>query len=190
MAVRIINSFIVSAFRTDTIGTKVTNKVAFLEGLERAVEGHDFSGGDTPGQGVVDVDHLHPYVSGGVGYATRDPGDYVLREHRGAVSAYLRRELAVVPNRIKAVVYTAEAYLADPQVAANATEVARLQFDEATHVLVAVLAGPEDTPYTAGRLVANLAGGNRDALAWSADRIRQEALNCDSYWSRWSVVAD
>jgi len=57
---------------------------------------------------------------------------------------------------------------------------------------VAVLAnaGPRPPAYSPHRLVANLAGGNKDALAWDADTIRAHAVAAAIYHETWSVVAD
>jgi hypothetical protein len=38
--------------------------------------------------------------------------------------------------------------------------------------------------------VANLAGGNLEALTWTADEIRQKAKEIKEFTSEWSVVAD
>lgn len=50
-------------------------------------------------------------------------------------------------------------------------------------------AGPK-APLTPHRLVANLAGGNRAALVWTADEIRAEAMASNEYDREWCVVAD
>ena len=88
------------------------------------------------------------------------------------------------------VVYTREAHLADPDVVANPTEAARISSDT-THVIVAVLAsaGPS-SPLTPFRLVANLTGGNVEALLWTADEIRARAREAFAYAAEWDVVAD
>lgn len=87
--------------------------------------------------------------------------------------------------------YTAEAYLSDPDVAGDEAEVRRIQRSGCTHVLVAVLAsaGPK-SPYSPERFVSNLAGGNKEALTWSAEEIRQKAAEVTAYAREWSVVAD
>jgi hypothetical protein len=186
---KIAYSNILTAFdAAGVIGSKVTNHEAFLAELGAAVAEHDFAEDRVPGQGFVHLgERVNAFVSAGVGSASADPADYVLREHRGRVSAFLRRELAAPVEGCAAIVYTAEAYLADPEV--DAAEADALQ--GATHVLVAVLAfaGPESslTPF---RLVSNLAGGNKEAKAWSADEIRTKAEESSTYWGTWAAVAD
>ena len=98
-----------------------------------------------------------PFVSAGVGPQSTNPTDYVCRLHRGHVGAYLKREHAAPITGCAVVVYTREAYLANPEI----TAMEAYRIGDATHVLVAVLAfaGPE-APLTPHRLVANLAGGN------------------------------
>ncbi|MBI4434843.1 hypothetical protein HY635_03475 [Candidatus Uhrbacteria bacterium] len=129
-------------------------------------------------------------VSAGVGRRTDSPESYMLRVHRGRVSAYLNRYLAADVESVAVVVYTRKAYLADPDVQADPKEAERIG-SAVTHVIVAVLAsaGP-NPPLTPFRFVANLAGGNNEALAWTADEIRAKALEIAAYADGWDVVAD
>ena len=130
-------------------------------------------------------------MSAGVGLrAEGGPEDYVLREWRGEVKAFLKRKFAAPVESLSVVVYTVAAYLADPQV--DQSEREDIRNGGATHVIVAVLAnaGPKPPAYSPGRLVANLAGGNKDALAWDADTIREKASEAQAYADEWSVVAD
>lgn len=112
--------------------------------------------------------------------------DYVPCIHRGEVSLFLRRNRAGDPKFCGLIVYTREAYFADPEV----DDKERERIGSATHVLVAVIAtsGPE-APLTPGRLVANLAGGNREALDWTADEIREKAKASHEFWTKYAVVA-
>ena len=179
-------SSILTAFEERPIGTKIIDHTMFIERLSVAIEVFDFEAQRVPGQGFLVMPDAMPFVSAGDGPKTDNPDDYHLMVHRGEVSPYLKRDRAGEVAFCAAVVYTREAYAADPEVTAE--EAARVS--EATHVLVAVIAssGPQ-SPLTPHRLVANLAGGNREALAWSADEIRAKALEVHDYWSAWSVVA-
>jgi hypothetical protein len=113
----------------------------------------------------------------------------VCREHRGVVSAYLRREFAAPVTGCALVVYTRKAYFQDPDV--TPAEAARIDALDPTHVLVAVLAfaGPK-SPLPPYRLVWNLAGGNNEALLYTADEIRAKAKEAIDYDNDWSPVAD
>lgn len=179
-------SDILTAFDPAPIGSKVLDHSAFLEVVGRAIEAHDFSQDRVPGQGFIVVPEALPFVSAGDGLRTEDPTDYTPAFHRGQVDLYLKREKAGEPKFCAVVVYTSEAYLADPEVTSK--EAARIE--GATHVLVAVIAssGPEG-PLTPRRFVANLAGGNREALDWTADEIRTRAKAVNEYWSKYAVVA-
>lgn len=130
-------------------------------------------------------------MSAGVGRKMADEASYVLRSWRGSVGAYLRREYAAPVESLAVVVYTTDAYLSDPDVAGDTREVERVKASGCTHVIVAVLAaaGPK-APLSPGRLVSNLAGGNKDALAWDADTIRAKARQSVAYHDEWDVVAD
>lgn len=91
------------------------------------------------------------------------------------------------------VVYTREAYLADPdlQKPEEAGERARIMVSDGTHVIVAVLAhaGPK-SPLPPNTLVHNLAGGNHEAAKWSTEEIRGIAKESEAYWNEWCAVAD
>lgn len=187
----LIAASIVTAFGDKTIGTKVTDERSFLAVAAKAIAGHDFASDRVPGQGFIQCPEAMPFVSAGVGRNTTDPYDYVVRLHRGETQLFLRREKAVATEGCALVVYTREAYLADPDVQNDAEELRRVEASNATHVLIAVLAfaGPK-APLSPQRLVANLAGGNKEALVWGADEVRAKAKESAEYWRVWCVVAD
>jgi hypothetical protein len=190
--VKIINANIVTAFSDKTIGTKVTVPTAFMELLTQAVEAFDFKSQRIPGQGFIQLPAVAcNTVSAGVGRVSKDPLDYVLRSYRGVVTPFLKRENAADATGVAAVVYTIDAYLADPDVAKDLDECFRCGREGATHVLVTVLAfaGPKP-PLTPYRLVHNLAGGNKEALVWTADEIRAKAVESIAYDKEWATVAD
>ena len=187
--IRIAASDIVSAFNDHTIGSKVTDHTNFMGVAATAIRAYDFTQGKVPGQGFIMCPELVPFVSAGVGPRSQNASDYVCREHRGIVSAYLRREFAAPVTGCALVVYTRDAYFRDPDV--TTAEAARIDALSPTHVLVAVLAfaGPE-SPLPPYRLVWNLAGGNNEALTYSADEIRAKARAAIDYDNAWSPVAD
>jgi hypothetical protein len=180
---------IVTAFDHSAIGSRVTKVDKFLDVAEKAVADFDFESQKVPGQGFILCPDAVPFVSAGVGPKSSNPEHYVCREHRGVVSAYLKREFAAKTTGCALVVYTRKAYFQDPDM--TPAEVARIDASDPTHVLVAVLAfaGPE-SPLSPYRLVWNLAGGNREALVWTADEIRAKAKASIEYDNEWSPVAD
>jgi len=188
---KIITSDICSALDTPAIGSKVTKLGPFLDGMEEGVRHFDFAGTRVPGQGFLLCPELVPFVSAGIGPRSKNPEDYVCRVHRGIVSAYLKREFAAPVTGCALVVYTKDAYLADPDTAHAKFEAERIRDMNPTHVLVAVLAftGP-DSPLPPYRLVWNLAGGNHEAALYTADEIRAKAKAAIDYDNAWSPVAD
>lgn len=191
---RIANANIVTAFSEQTIGTKVINPALFEVYLTKAIEATDFAAQRVPGQAFIPLPFdAASTVIAGCGKRTNNPADYVARLHRGEVGLYLKREHAAPVESIAVVVYTREAYLADPDVKADPKEQERLAlgYDDRTHILVAVLAfaGPK-SPLPRGTLLHNLAGGNKEAALYSADEIRAMAKATEAYWSVWAVVAD
>jgi hypothetical protein len=184
-------STIVTAFDQVTIGTKVTSAGKFMDCVTLAMLDHDFGAERIPGQALIHVPKAVPFVSGGMGRNRNNPGDYVLCSYRGKVHAYLKREFAEPVTDCHVVVYTRDAYLADPDIDEDPDEAERIRSGSCTHVLVAVLAdsGVPSTlsPY---RFVKNLAGGNYEALAWSVDEIRTKAREIAANVDDWNVVAD
>jgi len=177
------------AFDHSVVGTRVNSPREFILEVKKALEAHNLSADRMEGQHFLMLpERAVRMVSAGVGRIKgRSPQDFVLREHRGQVSAYLHRDWAEEADGVAAVVYTLDAYMADPEVDMSAEDFG----DEVSHVIVAVLAfaGPQ-SPLTSRRFVSNLAGGNREALGWDADEIRSQAKAVDDYWSEWRVVAD
>ncbi len=190
---------ILQAFNDKCVGSKVTEPVHFMRYVEARVKAFPFDEQTTPGQGYMTLPQTAcEHVSAGVGRHIKCYDDdvaidcYVLRRWRGKVGAYLKREHAAKVESVAVVVYTRAAYMCDPDVQADEDEKVRVNHEELSHVIVAVLAGagPKAPAYTPGRLVSNLAGGNKDALAWTADEIRAKAVESAGYDSEWGVVAD
>jgi hypothetical protein len=185
-------SNICSAFATHTIGTKVLYKVPFFEMLATEVDQFDWSTCREPGQALIPCNDGMLYtMSAGVG--RRDKAsketDFVIRLHREMFATYLKREFAEPLAGAKVVVYTVDAYCSDPQV--DSEEALRLRRQEISHVIVAVLGFAEpESPLSPQRFVENLAGGNKEALKWSADEIRAKAKVIADYDRHWCVVAD
>lgn len=184
---------IVTAFSSSAIGTKVLDRDALLSAASKAVEAHDPSGDRQPGQHFVMCPDGKSFVSAGVGRRTRNAEDFVLRNGRFGVEAYLKREKAAEVDGLALVVYTREAYLADPdlQKPEEADERTRIETSDCTHVIVAVLAfaGPK-SPLPPATFIHNLAGGNREAAQWNADEIHDLAQQVETYWNEWCIVAD
>ncbi len=205
---KIARASIVSCFNAEAVvGTKVVDQEAFDALLEATVAPVDFTAQRTrciplPSE-AIDM------VSGGVGLRTEDPEDFVIRNHRGQLHLYLKREKASKADSVAAIVYTRDAYTADPEV--DEAEAARVA--ESTHVLVAVLAsvGPRP-PRCPGRFTAALAGENHDYdfltapgggvgggtvrakvdVNWIARVacVRDDAKEVIEYHRKWCVVAD
>jgi|TARA_R110000824_G_scaffold156625_3_gene329793 hypothetical protein len=184
---------ILTAFDESTIGSKVGNPTAFLAALETAVANHDESRDRAPGQHFVVMsmeDAAAGEVTCGIGHRTPNPADFVLRNHRGNVNPFLRRDCALPVTFLATIVYTREAYLADPDVIASSETIA----DDATHVVVAVLASaegvPNPLPRGTYRLAHCLAGGNKEADAWTLAEVKQMCTDSVAYEDTFCVVAD
>jgi hypothetical protein len=120
--------------------------------------------------------------------------DYHLVFHRGKVGLYLkRRKAASWAKHLSAVVYTKDAYLADPDVDAEESARMRAQYPGHTHVLVAVLASVVEVPQLSPwGFVHNLAGGNND---YHPDKLTvsgliEQAKKIEEYDAAWAQVAD
>lgn len=196
-------SDIVTAFDEFTIGSKVVDPKGFVEAAKKAVAEHDFTKDRIPGQGFVPCPAAIPFVSAGDALKTTNPDDYIPALHRGQVGLYLKRRLAGETQFCALVVYTLDAYLKDPDVTSQESE--RLMHEvmeghfggsdwkkteASSYVLVAILAssGPE-APLSPYRFVHNLAGGNREALVWTADEIRAKAKDILAHANSYTAVA-
>lgn len=190
MSVVIGVSSVVRAFDASCVGSKVLDPQKFIDVIATIIETFPFDAQPHPGQGFVAADAALPYVSPGVGPRSQNADDFVLWSWRGRVDAFLKRKFAPPAETCNLIVYTIDAYERDPQVERD--EIEKLRAEGATHVLVAVLAGagPKNMPILPHRLVANLAGGNNEALKWSADEIRTKARAAIEYDNNWCVVAD
>jgi len=181
------------------VGSRIVDVEAFEASLSGAVEAFDFSTENphvrTEGQGFFPLSEAVGFVSAGVGHPVDSDDAYVIREWRGKRKAFLLREHAVKAETLAVVVYTGPAFLAalngpDTPEAVAATEREAFLASGATHAVVAVLAGAGPEALSPGRLVSNLAGGNADALTWTADEIRQKATEAEAYSNEWEVVSD
>jgi len=176
--------------KENVIGSKVLDWPKFYAGLVQAIADHDPSKDRVTGQHFIILPKaLHKTVSAGDGPKSDDPKDYVIRKHREGPKMFLKREKAGKVQFLAVVVYTIGAYLSDPDITKEERD--KLAGTVITHVVVAVIAssGPE-APLTPFRFVHNLAGGNKEALVWTADEIREKAHAIRDYWTKWSVVAD
>lgn len=184
-------SDICTAFDLQTIGSKVNHRAQFMSLLEKALQAYDTSKDRAPGQHFIQLpEAVLPLVSCGMGKRTQDPSDYVARLYRGNVSLFLERRKAAEVTGCAVVLYTRQAYLKDPDI--EPREAARVICAGYTHVIVAVLAfgGPDGAQLSPYRFVHNLAGGNNEALLWTADEIRAKAAEILEYEKLWCTVAD
>lgn len=188
MKIRI--SEIVTAFNDNTVGTKVINEVGFMAVLRNRVAEFVFP---ENGQGFVPMsDNALPFVTSGVARrADCTTDDYIVREHRGEVCMFAKRERACPVESLACIVYTAHAYLADPEV--SQAERVLIMAGGYTHVLVAVLAsaGPRP-PLSSHRFVRNLAGGNAKYQSddYTIETAREEAATIANYERDYITVAD
>ncbi|MFC1453992.1 hypothetical protein ACFLQL_02305 [Verrucomicrobiota bacterium] len=189
----------VCGFKSPAIGSVVTDENRFM-----ALLIHDTLPAikfDDKGQSFSSMGKdAWATVSSGVGLATKHPDDYVCREHRGVVSAYLKRSFALPPATVSVVVYTMDAYLNDPDVKDDAKELADARHaadSDEKFVLVALLVGSgPKSPLTPWRFICNMGGGNKryevpvDGIKeWAEARVA-EAKEIKEYYSKYCVVAD
>tara|TARA_R110000824_G_scaffold289937_1_gene478470 strand:- start:297 stop:893 length:597 start_codon:yes stop_codon:yes gene_type:complete len=124
--------------------------------------------------------------------STRD-SDFVIRTHREIQSMYFRRDLvspdALEPQSAMAIVYTAEAFLADPEVTPE--EIADFKSCGATHGLINIVAtgGTPTKPETGcTRFVKGLAGGNKAYETMSKEDLVALAKRVAAYGDAFFTV--
>jgi len=143
------------------------------------------------GQGVVPVpEEAWGCVIPGLARRTTNPDDYKNVLHRGKVEQVLDRNKVVLPalTGVAAIVYTKEAYLADPQTSEE-EKAAFIRYKH-THCWVATMSwtGPRP-PWNAWRSIFSLAGGNAAYADKSIEELVAEAQAEEAYESEWCVVA-
>lgn len=193
MTISIAPSYIWQAESSTVIGSKVGNSPAFREALTEAIASHDTSRDRAEGQHFI---VLSPEaikasdITCGVGRKTSNISDYVMREWRGSVSTFLKRENALPVSFCAVIVYTKSAYLADPQMPED--ERKQVLASDSTHYLVALLANADGVPNARSpyRLVDSLAGGNNEFADISIEDVKAMAVESKAYADAWSVVAD
>ncbi len=184
--IKLGHSGIFTGFEPTGVGTRITDPAHVLAAIESRLSTGDHLV-SAPGQFEIPLSATG--LLGGIGRRTQNQDDYVVRTWRGRVDMFLKREFAVPVAHAKAIVYTIDAYEADPQVSALESQVLRDQ--SVTHVIVAILAfaGPP-AKLSPLRFVMNLAHGNNEALLWSRDEIVERAKAVERYDAEWCVVAD
>jgi hypothetical protein len=179
-------SNICTAFKDTAIGSKVTDVNSFLEHLIPAIQNHDTSKDRASGQHFIVLHDARECVSAGDGLKSNNPDDYIVRVHREGPKMFLKRERAGKTNFLAVVVYTREAYIADPDMTPEELEELEILDPWATHFVVAVIAssGPS-SPVTPGRFVHNLAGGNNEYLRPSEPKSPSEdKRSVDEPWMK------
>ena len=170
------------------IGTLVHRPMDMHLSIRRALETYKFP---ENGQGFVSLPkEAWGCVLPGVARRTKNPGDYKNALHRGEVGQFLDRTKVALPalDGVAAIVYTAEAFLADPQT----SDEEKQAFIEAgyTHCGVTTLAfaGPKP-PGTSWRFIVNLAGGNAAYEEMTKEELVEMAQDIKAYETEWAVVA-
>jgi len=197
----------------DAVGTVLRAKSSALRRellilIEQALEDYEFP---VNGQGVVKLhDDACQLVLAGVARIPQDLSAAEMgllcgvRVHRGEPVVVLKRGILVMrgvdlaPSSVRAVVYTKEAYLSDPQITVEEQD--DFQAGGYTHCLVTLLTGVEGhIPVPSSRrFVRNLAGGNvkyrQLALDYAVerpdflDKLEKEAKAIVEYEQSWMLV--
>jgi hypothetical protein len=194
--------FIAAAqFEGTGVGSVVTNKVAFLGALNKALETYEFP---PDGQGSVALGtEANDTVRAGTAHHTGNPDDYQVVTHRGEVVTVLDREMLseeqMRPDSVAAIVYTAEAVLADPQVSDEDREYFQEHPNDLYLVTVLGFQGPPST-ISSHRFTRNVAGGNDSFLLpediqdaaelrkWYTSHIFDTAQAVVEYEQEWCTV--
>lgn len=196
---RIHLSDILTAFNSRTIGTKVTNKDAFLSYLQERLSATVFP---SNGQVLIDMGvflRSNPgAVTAGVAKRGGIPDDgYVVRRHRGECLMFAKRDYACTPESLMAIVYSVQAYCTDPEVKEAECQLisnSPVVDMERDSVLVAVIAsvGPKP-PVSSHRFVRNLAGGNKSYTQETGYTLAVAVADAQiiaAYEKDWIDVAD
>jgi hypothetical protein len=161
VTITITNADIITAFDEHAIGSKVLpgRDLVLREIIQTAVETHEFPDN---GQAFITLPSgACGLVSTGVArHETLADEDLFVRRWRGNRTVFAPRSAAVPVEVVHVVVYTLDAYAADPEV--DPVELAR--HEGSTHVLVALLACAGPSPLSPMTLLNNIAGGNNEYI--------------------------
>jgi hypothetical protein len=207
----LVSSFCRS-FDIPNVGTRVVREDDFMECLQKALLTYEFPENgkgvvpmtdvsiekkvphpctnilDKPGSTYeVTVQALETVSCGEARRADLKPEDMVEREHRGETLQFARRSCAAPLKELKAVVYTLEAYITDPDVPKEEQD--RVKEQDATHVLVTVLGScGADSTVSEHRFERNLESGQySDLTPEELEALRQKVVE---YNRDWITVAD
>ena len=193
----IASSLLLAQSGNNVVGTKVLDLPAVIQQVRGLIADKMLrEDGHAAGQytlhpadgGTATFDHAVSLVSCGDGKHTGMAEDYVVRSHRGQVGSYLFRGFAERATNIMYVVYSGEAYRADPDVQKDDVELARAK--NADYVIVTVIASAAPAVMPVATFLRNLAGGNNAAKAWDGDEIRRRAVEVADHAKTWATVAD
>ena len=161
-------SEVLTAFNeSDVVGTKVVGIGSFIHLLEEAiiVDGGKTFENENPayaGSGFLNLPS-DAFSAVRCGVALREgltSSEKHIKEHRGDDEVFALPRCAAPIEKLSSLVYTIDKYFRDPEVKGRPAECAALLEAKATHVVVAVHAGPGS--FSSHRLVENIAGGNLD----------------------------
>lgn len=177
-------------FLGTAVGTVVRDEIALLGLIWEAVRGTVFP---ENGQGflLLPADATAAVTAGVAPRLGKKADDYRVREHRGEMVAVLRRDrigaVALDPDGVAAIVYTAAGFLADPETTPQ--EAAAFVAAGHEYCLITVLGfGGPKAPLTSHRFVRNLSGRNAAYADKSAEALRAEATAIVAYEEEWCVV--
>lgn len=198
-------SHIVTAFDANSVGSKVLDNDEFMIQLEALVGVYEWP---SNGHGVISMTSHPSMVSSGVARADSvEDHEMFVRTWRGRRRMFAPRKYAVPVESLTAIVYTLDAYRADPDGQGDTDEAKIIKreievFERmgTKYVLVAVIAAGGDKPTTAATLtlLANIAGGNDEYKPTGDDtsdlallhRIIADAQAALAYSDKWEIVAD
>jgi hypothetical protein len=150
-----------SAFeKHHVVGAKVLDHSGLFAAIKTAIAEYDRFD-EVDGELFLELPlETRTFVRARVGKATRFPQDYVVRRKDGLMQAYLLPEHAAPVDVLVVIVFTAEAYLANPKLR-DGVVVA----DDVTHVITEVLPNSGLDVHTPMEMLSGI-GGDLDEFSW------------------------
>lgn len=180
---------------TNVVGSKVTNKDAFLAALTERVKAFDWSTCRTKGQAFIVMPEALPFVScGDAPVKGLTDADLVARIYRDVPTVFANRSKAAPATFLATIVYTREAYTNDPNAIGEKREIP----EGCDYFIVAVIAAAAGEALSPTRLVHNIAGEN-NAFIPNGDpahdlallhNVIAEARKSRDHAKTWIVVSD
>ncbi|KKW28677.1 MAG: hypothetical protein UY72_C0064G0005 [Candidatus Uhrbacteria bacterium GW2011_GWD2_52_7] len=175
------------------VGYKIPDLEAFIAAVKDAFVNPDLNE-VTPGEFVISKPEISRLVKPGIGKRSNNPEDYVLRNHRGKVGAFLKREFAIPYADYNVIIWTLPRFSKEStESPSDFEDLTKFMKSGCTHALVGAKAA--SAVVDAEDFVRNIMDTPRQDFFTHpfevlVDDVRNSAQRVTTFYDMWSLVAD